>query len=90
MTDKQLKRLNRLELMEILRDQAARIEELEDENKTLRTQLEDKNITITKCGSLAEACLELNRVFEAAQSAAEQYVRNIKARAAGVSANEPQ
>lgn len=88
MTDKELKRLNRLELMEILREQAGRIEELEKENVLLREKLEDKNITIQRCGSLAEACLELNGVFEAAQAAAEQYIRNIETRVNRVSGVE--
>jgi len=42
----------------------------------------DKNITCEEAGSIAQASLELNRVFEAAQAACDQYTENIRARSA--------
>ncbi len=41
-------------------------------------QLEHKNIEILKAGSLAEAALRLNQVFEAADAAARQYLDNVR------------
>lgn len=35
---------------------------------------------MSRSGSIAEASLELNRVFEAAQLVADQYVRSIRMR----------
>ena len=59
--------------------------EISNENDRLRTQLGDaqrrlasREIRIKRAGSIAEAAMELNHVFEAAQSAANQYLENIK------------
>ena len=79
MTDKQLRRLSRTDLLEILIDQQERIEELTEENKRLRREVEDKRLRISRAGSLAEASLAVNRVFEAAQQAADQYLSNLRA-----------
>lgn len=77
MTAKELKRLRRSDLMEMLL-------ELSKENQALRTQLyeaekklEDRMIMIADSGSLAEAALRLNRIFEDAQAACEQYEQNV-------------
>lgn len=77
MTDKKLKRMSRAELLELL------IEQME-ENERLRTQLEEaqvrldeRDIILQRAGSIAKAALELNRVFEAADAAARQYVESV-------------
>ena len=44
----------------------------------LAAQLESRQLQITEAGSIAEAALRLNGVFEAAQAAADQYVRCTK------------
>lgn len=41
-------------------------------------QLRDRRIEIDKAGSLAEAALSLNGVFQAAEAAAQQYLENIE------------
>ena len=55
------------------------------ENDRLRAQvdelqrlLSDRQLKINQAGSIAEASLQLNQVFEAAQQAAEQYLENIR------------
>ena len=80
MTAKELKRLRRSDLMEILL-------ELTKENQKLREQLQkaeekllDRQILIEESGSLAEAVLRLNRVFEDAQAACDQYEDNVRLR----------
>lgn len=73
MTEKDLKRLSRKDLLEMLL-------ELSRENEQLRKQLEDRTIQIEKSGSLAEAALRLNGLFEATQAACEQYTLNIRQR----------
>jgi hypothetical protein len=80
MTSKELKRLRRTDLMEMLL-------ELSKENAELRRQLEeanarlaDRTLQIEQSGSLAEAALRLNGIFEAAQAACEQYEYNIRLR----------
>ena len=80
MTSKELKRLRRTDLMEMLL-------ELSKENVQLRQQLEeanqklaDKQLQVEQSGSLAEAALQLNGIFAAAQAACEQYEYNIRLR----------
>jgi hypothetical protein len=78
MTDKELKRLRRAELLEMLLEQTKRVEELEAELEKKNRELEDKRVSISEAGNIAEAALKLNGVFEAAQRAAEQYLENVK------------
>ena len=70
MTDKELRKLSRAELLEMLIQQIERNEELEAELKKAKTELRNRAITIENAGSLAEAALQINGVFEAAQAAA--------------------
>lgn len=67
---KELKKLNREELLELLLEQTQRNDELE-------RQLNEKKIAIENAGSIAEASLALSKVFEAAQEAADTYLANI-------------
>lgn len=80
MTDKQLRKLRRSELLEMRMEIEQENETLAAENRDLRARLEDKQLRIEKSGSLAEAALQLSGVFEAAQRAAELYLENIKQR----------
>jgi cell division septum initiation protein DivIVA len=79
MTPKELKRLSRSDLLEMLLEISKENERLQKENDQLREQLADRDIRIQNCGSLAEAALQLNGIFQAAQSACEQYAQNVKA-----------
>lgn len=56
-----------------LNESDARIEELEEELKKLYA---DRKIELEETGSLVQAALELNQIFEAAQKEAEQYIVN--------------
>ena len=80
MTPKELRRLRRSDLMEMLlqlsKENLQLRQELEDANR----QLAEKHIKIEEAGSLAEAALKLNGIFEAAQAACDQYTENIRAR----------
>ncbi len=78
MTDKELKKLNRAELLEILLAQTKEFEELKSQFERLKKKSKDRQIAINEAGSIAEAALKLNGVFEAAQRAANQYLENIK------------
>ena len=78
MTDKELQRLKRTELLEILLEQGKEIEKLRAQVEALQKKMEDREIHIDKAGSIAEASLQLNGVFEAAQDAAKQYLENIE------------
>ena len=83
MTDKDLKRLRRDELLEMLIAQSKRTEQLERELDEARAALQSRDIyvahiSLEETGSIAEAALRINGVFEAAQAAAQQYLDNIR------------
>ena len=79
MTDKELRRLSRKELLEMLIEQMNENEELKQKLDRAESELKDRNIMIENAGSLAEAALKLNDVFEAADRAAQQYLRTCAA-----------
>ena len=79
MTDKELQRLRRSELLEILLSQQKQIESLKKELAEAKEQLEDRKLVMARSGSIAEAALKLNGIFEAAQRAADQYLFSVGA-----------
>lgn len=78
MTEKELKKLSRRQLLELLLKQTEYSEFLEKKLKETERKLDDKILIEAEAGSIAEASLRLNGVFEAAQAAANQYLSNIK------------
>lgn len=76
MTEKELRRLSRADLLEMLIDQSKELQELRKETEQLRAELQKREIAISQAGSIAEASLMLNGVFEAAQAACQEYVEN--------------
>ena len=78
MTDKELRKLTRSELLEMLIAQTERNEMLNAELEEAKRQLQNRKIVCDRAGSLAEASLQLNGVFESAQEAAKQYLENIE------------
>lgn len=78
MTDKQLKRLSKIELLELLAAQREENDELLKENAELREKLEDRNLILQESGSIAEAALRLTDIFTTAQRAADLYLENVK------------
>ena len=78
MTDKDLKKLSRGELLELLIAQMKENEQLKASLEEAQAQLDDRKIIIDKAGTLAEASLQLNGVFQAAEAAAAQYLENIE------------
>lgn len=74
---KELKKLNRKELLEILLEQAKVIEKLENDLDETKEELRTKKITIAESGSIAEATLKLSKIFEHAQKVADDYVNMV-------------
>lgn len=81
MTEKDLKRLNRYQLLELLIVQSDRAEKLQAKLDEAETQLANKELQISSLGSIAEASLQLKGVFQAAQDAADMYIDAAKQRA---------
>jgi hypothetical protein len=78
MNDKELRKLNRAELLEILVKQSKEIDSLQKQLDEANAKLNDKNLKIEKCGTLAEAALELTNIFEKADEAAKLYLESVK------------
>lgn len=78
MTDKELKSLSRSELLEMLIAQMEENKKLKIRLKKAQEKLKNRQIAIDRAGSIADAALALNGVFDAAQAAAEQYLENIR------------
>lgn len=78
MTDEELRRLSRSELLEMLIGQMEENEKLRRRLKRAKAALADRKIAIEEAGTMAEAALRLNDVFEAADRAAKLYLENIR------------
>lgn len=78
MTDRELKKLNRRDLMQLLLDQSKEMQDLRTKLAATEAALQDKTLKISQAGSIADAALQLNGVFEAAQEACQQYTLNIQ------------
>ena len=76
--NKDLRKLKRKELLEIILEQTKRIENLEIELSKVKEEYENQKISISKIGSLAEASLELSGIFKAADEAVKIYINNIQ------------
>lgn len=80
MTDQELKKLSRKDLLNLLISQGRERDTLQTELEQMKAELKNRQIRIEQAGSIAEASLQLNDVFEAAQAAAQQYLENIRQR----------
>jgi len=76
-----LRKMNRLQLLELLALQEKELAALRAELAEKNALLEDKRLLMKEAGSIAEAALRINEVFEAAQRAADQYLVSVKAAA---------
>ena len=78
MTDRELKKLSRADLLELLLNQIKENEELQKKIDELQHQLDSRLIMIDNAGSIAEAALEINNMFMTAQKTYEQYMTNMQ------------
>ena len=78
MTERELKKLNKNQLLELLKEQTERANRLEIEFEEIKRKLKERKIIDNNTGSIAEAAIKLNAVYEAAQAAADQYLENIE------------
>ena len=76
--ERQLSKLRRHELLQILVSQSREIDRLKNEITRLQDQLNDRRLKISSCGTLADASLAVFDVLESAQKAADLYLENIK------------
>ncbi len=80
MTDKELRKLSRAQLLQLLLEQTRRAEELREQLDAARAELRSRSLQVEEAGNLADAALKINGVFYAAQNAADQYLNNVRSR----------
>ena len=85
--NKDLLKLKKRELLEIMLKQGeeidnlrARITELENEVAAKEAELQKHDFEIQKFGSIAEASLQVTNIFEEAEKAAKIYIENLRRR----------
>lgn len=78
MTERELRKLRRSDLLEMLLEQSRELEQLRTQLAQTQERLDNRDIAIQNAGSLAEASLQLSGVFEAAEQACEKYLYNIR------------
>ena len=78
MTERDLKKLSRADLLQMLIDQSEELEAVREKLNRTEATLRDRTLAIDKAGSLAEASLQLSGIFEAADESCRQYTENIR------------
>ena len=81
MTDKDLRKLNRYQLLELLVIQTERSDKLQKDIDELEAKLKLREVNVSKLGNVAEASLQLYGVFETAQKAADFYLETAQKKA---------
>jgi len=81
MTEKDLRKLTRYQLLELLVVQTERADKLQQRLEEAERQLDQQNLQLMELGSVAEASLVLKGVFQAAQEAADLYLAEARKRA---------
>ncbi|MBR5284278.1 MAG: DNA repair protein [Clostridia bacterium] len=74
MTEKELKKLNRYQLLELLLIQTERADDLQQRLDALVQMVRLKKIQNGELGSIAAESLQVSGIFEAAQKAADLYL----------------
>lgn len=78
MTEKELRKLNRYQLLELIIMQTEELEKVKAQLVQAEQKLEQRNLQVKEAGNIAQAALQLSGIFEAAQKAADLYLENIK------------
>ena len=77
MISKELKRLSRRELVDIIYQLKKNEQEKQDKIATLEDALQEKRIRVSVAGSIAEAAVDITNVFSIAQTTADLYLHEI-------------
>ena len=78
MTEKELKKLNRYQLLEIIIMQTEELNKLKNQLEETQALLEQQQMKVSQAGNIAVASLTLSGIFETAQSAADLYLEKVK------------
>ena len=78
MTQYEMKKLSRKELLQLAAEESAQIRILQEHLEIAENELHKREININEAGSIAVASMKLSNVFEAAQEACRLYTDNIQ------------
>jgi len=78
MTDRQLRKASRADLLKLLLEERKETEALREQLSQAQEQLQQRQITIDQSATLAEAALKLSGIFDAAETACQYYTENIR------------
>ena len=79
MTDRQLRKASRSDLLKLLLEEKKINEALHEQIQQMQLRLDSRQLHVNQAGSLAEAALKLSGIFDAAESACQYYTENIRA-----------
>ena len=79
MISKELKKLSRRELVDIIYQLKKNDQEKQEQIAALEEELQDKRIRISVAGSIAEAAMDITQIFSSAQRTADLYLHEISA-----------
>lgn len=74
MTEKELRKLKRFQVLELLIIQIKENEDLRQQLTDMESRRQERDIQLANLGSVAEVSMELHGVFAAAQKAADDYL----------------
>ena len=77
MTDKELRKMRRQDLLKLLLEERKENENLRRQLEEANRKIEDREIIFRESGSLAEACVGIYKLMDDAQKAADLYLENI-------------
>lgn len=77
MFSKELRRLSRRELVDVIYQLKKNEQEMQEKIQQMEQALEDKRIRLSVAGSIAEATASVTNVFAAAQNTADLYLHEI-------------
>ena len=84
MTEKELKKLNPYQLLELLVVQTEQADDLQQKLEAMEKISRTQNFEISNLGSIAEASMQVSGVLEAAQTAADLYLDAARRQAAEI------
>lgn len=79
MIGKELRRLNRRELVDVIYQLKKNDQEKQEQIIALEEALQEKRIRLSVAGSIAEAAMDITNIFNSAQMTADLYLREISA-----------
>ena len=84
MKEKDLRKMNRYQLLELLIQQTERADKLQAKLELAEQQLTKQVLQISDMGSIAEASMQLNGIFQAAQNTADMYLEGARKKAEAI------